>query len=464
MKKTEMLSSTVNLACRFSMAEFAWSLLVLVVVAAFAFVFAPPSAGVASQGNPVACAIWQVFGAAARSGLGESSVQLLSRGCGSVFAGISAAVSFVVVRYFLFLVLRKLRLLEYYRISGRLLIWSLAVALSIALSRAFIDLFVPVTPTTVDVMLGCVVIGLTIHFIRVNHPFLLIVAYALAGVLSALSVTGIVALAVLVTILVVSKNHVAQQRFSKWMTGYGYGGEYAYGSYGVYGTEGAYGFDDTAEVAPTRQDGVKEAQALMAERLRLSLFLFFALGFVATLSLILVFGRSQDVSVRTAFLDWGGCYVAEVKNAMAASKLFFVACCEAIAVVFVLYRFDRLLDAEHYLTASDMVRVILSAMIAAAVLLGIGSGTFSVTDFCAYEIRFVPFAVQVVAGLVILMAVVVFLINMRCRKFIYSEGDVESRAMIRQYSRMGALIVVFFDVSPAVLLAIATFHIRRAYL
>ena len=457
-----MLSSTVNLACRFSAIEFAWSLLVMVLVTAFVFVFAPSSAAVASQGHSVASAIWQALEAAVRSSFGESSLPLLSRGCGSILAGISAAVSFVVIRYFLFLMLRKLRLLEYYRISGRLLIWSFSVALSIAFSRSFVDLFVPVTPRTVNVMFACMVIGLTVYFIRVNHPLILIVAYALAGVLSALSVTGIVALVILVTILVISKNHVTLQRFSKWMTGYGYGGD-AYGAYGAYGEESAYGVDDSAEVA-TRTDGVWETQALMAERLRLSLFLFFVLGFAATLSLIIVFERSSDVSMRTAFFDWVRCYVVEVKSAMAASKLFFVVCCETIAVVFVLYRFDRLLDAEHYLTANDMVRVILSAMIAAAVLLGVGSGTFSVVDFSTYEIRFLPFAVQVVAGLAILMAIVVFLVNMRCRKFVCSKGDSESWKMVRQYSRMGTLIVFFFDVSPVVLLVIATFYFWRAYL
>lgn len=460
MKRTEAMTSTAKLAGRFSVGEYAWSLSLMLVVAVFAFLFAPDPAA-SPMGTCARCSVWQAFGAAMGSVLDEPSRRLLSRGCGSVFAGITAAVCFVAVRYFLFLVLRKLRLLEYYRISGRLMAWSLLVTLSIALSPHFIALFVPITAAAVNVVLCCMAIALTILFIRVNHPLVLIAAYVLAGVLSALSVSGVVVLAAETMVLLVSKNRGAGERLSKLMSGYGYGQEYAYRGYGAYGEGGAYGSYALDDSQDTAAGGILEAHALVAERLRLLLFLFYGMGLVTALAALLVIGRSLDMDVRHVFSDWLGCYVEEAKRAMMVGKLFLVACCEAIAVVFVFCRFDRLLDVEHYLTTSDVIRIVLAILIATGVLLGIGCGFSPFADVCLYEIQVVPFAAQALAGFVILMAVVVFLVNMKCRKFVCVAGDDEVRAMVRRYSWMGIPIVLFFDALPVVLLAIATFHVWR---
>lgn len=366
-------------------------------------------------------------------------------------------------------------MIEYYRIRVRLFYWTLCVVLAISCSRFYIDLFVPVTPRAVLLATSCLAIWLVISFLRLKRPIFLIVEYALLGALSAVSATGFAMLLISSLILFIAKFNIDTTSVAKWVSGlgrgrgYGYGGSYgSYGGYGRYGSSGSsygyYGYADEPEVPETSKADKAEQRALLAERLRLSLILFYCLGFIAMLALLFVCGVASGAGVKELLLEWLGHLWLEVKCTLASSDMMAVVCAVTISVVFVRYRFYRMLDDEYYILTKDVIRLVFAALVAAAGLLGIGLSLVLRGDVSTSGLVFVPLSLQIVAGLVMLMSIIVFLVNMKCRKCMGGDEDFEGDNAVRQFNWMAIPFLLFLDVCPAVLVAFATYDVWRKFL
>ena len=104
MKKEELLSSMESLKYNASWRELAYSAFVMLVTTVFAFFFAPDSSGSfdVTWAGSVVSAVWRRGGECVRDCLGVSSTRLLLQVLGCVFAGGSAAVVFVFIRFMTF--------------------------------------------------------------------------------------------------------------------------------------------------------------------------------------------------------------------------------------------------------------------------------------------------------------------------------------------------------------------------
>lgn len=366
-------------------------------------------------------------------------------------------------------------MIEYYRIRVRLFYWTFCVVLSISCSRFYIDLFVPVTPRAVLLATSCIAIWLVISFLRLKRPIFLIVEYALLGALSAVSATGFAMLLISSLILFIAKFNIDTTSIAKWMSGfghgrgYGYGGNYgSYGGYGGYGSSGNsygyYGYADGLEDSETGKVDKTAQRALLAERLRLSLILFYCLGFIAMLALLFVCGVACGAGVKELLLEWLGNLWLEVKCTLASSDMLAVLCAVTISVVFVRYRFYRMLNDEYYILTKDVIRLVFAALVAAVGLLGIGLKLVLRGDVSTRGLVFVPLSLQIVAGLVLLRSIIVFLVNMKCRKCMVGDEEFEGDNTARQFNWMAIPFLMFLDVCPVIFVAFSTSDIWRKYL
>lgn len=133
-------------------------------------------------------------------------------------------------------------------------------------------------------------------------------------------------------------------------------------------------------------------------------------------------------------------------------------------MVFVRYRFYRMLDDEYYILTKDVIRLVFAALVAAAGLLGIGLSLVLRGDVSTSGLVFVPLSLQIVAGLVMLMSIIVFLVNMKCRKCMGGDEESEGDNAVRQFNWMAIPFLLFLDVCPAVLVAFATYDVWRKFL
>ena len=325
----------------------------------------------------------------------------------------------------------------------------MCVVLSFTLSQFFIELLTPVTQVTVNVVLVSLAVWLSILYLRVKWPIFLCAAFALLGTLSAVSITGVIMLIVVTMIL-----FFAGKSQSQCVSGYGYDHENAYGvGYGSYCvSQDAYGTTPYGEVE-TDEPGLT-ANALLAERFRLLLLLSFIMGFVFTLTLVFGYGMFSGEDVRDIVLQWLSCFGAELKGMLTAVELMALACCVAIAFLFVNYRLARMFDIEYYLKTKDLIRIGIGFFLACVVLICIGRRIPFVAGPCLCEMSVLPLAIQVIASEVILEVAAIFLVNLKCRK-IYPAvtGDVDDTKVVRQYKWMRVLLLLFFDLLPVFLLA-----------
>lgn len=460
MKRQELIAPVETLTHAFSKFEFAYSLLVMFGVALFSFFFASVSVAGAQTDSFVTAGIWHQGGEWLRAYLGDEHLCEYSRCIGCACAGFTAAVFFVVVRHFLFYLIGNLCLIEYYRVHMRLFFWTTCVVLSFTLSQFFIELFIPVTQGTVNVVLVSLVIWLSILSLRMKWTTFLCAAFALLGVLSAVSISGVIMLIVVTMILFFARESISQS-----ISGYGYGHENAYGvGFGSYGVSqdiyGSYGTTQYAEVEMADQ----MANALMAERTRLLLLLSFIMGLVFTLTLVFGYGMFSGASARNIILQWLSCFGAELKGILAAVDLMALACCVTISFLFVNYRLARMFDSEYYLKAKDLFRLGTGFLLACVVLICAGKRMPFVVSTCLREMPLLPLAIQVVASEVMLVVAAIFLVNLKCRKINSVARNADETEAVRQYKWMRTLLLLFFDLLPAFLLATGIVRVWRDFL
>ena len=467
MKRSEALASAATLMYTTRRGGLALSAMIILVVSVFAFLFASDASEVVTAEDFLRNAAWHRVSSWLRSCIGSAStMRLLSRGIGCVAAGVSAAVCYTVVCHFLFFMMKTLRMVEYYRIRYRLLCWTVCVIMSMSLSRAFVNAFVPFTLNALVVILVFVSLGAVIRFLRTNHPTYLIADYFLMGFLSAFSVAGVVVLLASTFVLFIAKIYYARFANMKWIVGCGDSHASVYGAYGRYG-----GYDDYYGCCPRGAEGKKEpldevdliVGEAMTERLRLSVIMFFFLGFVVFSVLLVVCGKALGLSVNSILLDWIGWYAAELKGFMSVNALA-TSCVLAIAVIFASYRYNQMLDEERWLRTRDVFRIAGAAVLAFAVLAGIGQAVPETCGMSRDTGSLVSLAMQGLSCVVILMSVVVFLVNLKCRRVRLAKGSGDGVAEVRQYGRMVVALLLFFDGVPWLLLAFATSYAWRMFL
>ena len=328
-----------------------------------------------------------------------------------------------------------------------------------SVSKFFINVFVPFSLDALILTLACVTIGLVIRFLRTNCPVYLIAGYLLLGALSALSVTGVITLLASMLILLVAKIYYARAANIKWIAGNGNAYSSTCGGYGGYGYGGYPAYADCAE---SENDELGEVQSeAMTERLRLMTIMFIFLGFVAMLVLLVFCGKGMGLSAKDILIDWIGWYVKELDGSVTVN-LVAVFCIQAIALIFATYRYGLMLDEEHWLTAKDVFRIAAAAFVAMVILFEVGQATSAAFGRITCAILLVPIAIQVASCFVIMMSVVIFLVNLKCRRVRQSQrsGDDE----VRLYRRMVIPLLLFFDVAPWLLLAFATSYVWRMFI
>lgn len=461
MKRPELIAPVETLMYAFSKSEFTCSLLVMFVVALLSYFYASDSVAGAPTGSCATAEIWHRGGCWLRAVLGDQQWCVYSRCIGCACAGFVAAVSFVAIRHFLFCLIGKLRVIEYCRVRTRLFSWTMCVVLSFTLSPFFFELLIPVTQGTVNVVLGSLVILLSILFLRVKRPIFLCVAYALLGALSAASITGVIMLIVVSMIL-----FLAKRSMTPCIPGYAYGHENAYGGgYGSYGepqgTYGSYGYGTAQYGAVDESD--RMANAFMAERIRLLLLLCFVMGFVFTLTLVFGYGMLSGAGVKDIVLQWLSCFGAELKGMLAAVELMTLACCVTISFLFVNCRLARMFDIEYCLKLNDLFRLGAGFLLACAILICIGRRVPFVVGACLCETPLLPLAIQVIASEAILEVAAIFLVNLKCRKIHSVTENTDDTKAVRQYKRMRAVLLLFFDLLPVFLLAMGIGRFWRVF-
>lgn len=457
MKRSDLNASIVTLMYGISKFEIVSSLLVMFAVALFSYFFASDSVAGAQAGSSLTTDIWHHGGRWIRAFLGDVQFREFSRVVGCVCAGFAAAVFFVFIRHFLFYFAGGLRMIEYYRIHLRLLFWTVCVVLSFALSQFFIDLFVPVTLGAVNVVLACLIVCMTLFFLRVKRPVFLCAAFVLLGVLTSVSIIGVVMLMIATMILFIASADYRKSS-AQYTSGYGYGHEYSYG--GGYGSHGVsqygYGASDTPTYGAVQMNEFDwVADSLLAERFHLLLLLCLVVGFVATLALVFGYGVYSGLGARDVVLQWLSWFGVELKGVWVSGELMVLTCCVMISFLFVNYRFARMFDVEYYLKVKDFFRLGSGFLLACAVLICIGRRFSFAADACLCGIPLLPLAIQVVAGGVMLQVVAVFLVNLKCRKISSETETADGTNVARQYNGMKVLLLLFFDLLPVFLLAAA---------
>ena len=453
MQRQELIAPVETLMYAFSKSEFVCSLLVFFVVTLLSFFYSSDSVAGAQTGSYVTAGIWHQGCNWLRAVLGDQQWRVYSRCMGCVCAGFTASVCFVAIRHLLFYLIGKLRLVEYCRVRARLFSWTMCVVLSFTLSQFFFELLIPVTQGTVNVVLSSLVIWLSVLFLRVKWPIFLCAAFALLGFLCAMTITGVLMLIIVSIIL-----FLAKRSMTPCIPGYAYGHENAYGGgYGSYGAPqgayGSYGYGTAQYGAVEIDESDRMANAFMAERIRLLLLLCFVLGFVFTLSLVFGYGMLSGAGVKDIVLQWLSCFGAELKEMLAAVELMTLACCVTISFLFVNYRLARMFDIEYCLKLNDLFRLGAGFLLACAILICIGRRVPFVVGACLCETPLLPLVIQVVASEVILEVAAIFLVNLKCRKIHSVTENTDDMKAVRQYKRMRAVLLLFFDLLPAFLLA-----------
>ena len=75
-----------------------------------------------------------------------------------------------------------------------------------------------------------------------------------------------------------------------------------------------------------------------------------------------------------------------------------------------------------------------------------------------------PLAIQVVASEVMLVVAAIFLVNLKCRKINSVARNADETEAVRQYKWMRTLLLLFFDLLPAFLLATGIVRVWRDFL
>lgn len=470
MKREELLCSMESLKYRSSWRELACSAFVMLVTTVFVFFFASDSSGLvdATWTGRVVSAVWHRGGECVRDCLGVSSMRLLLQVLGCVFAGFSSAVVFVFIRFMTFGQLRVLRLIEYYRMRYRLFYWTLCIVFSLSLSQFFIDVFVPVTFQTVLVSMTSLVFFLGILYLQTRRSIFLVMAYALLGVFSALSVAGFVVMLGATAFYAIEtanfERHCAFMSMSGG--GYGYGSQYAntYASYGAsYGKYGggyaSYAYSDDTSTEDRRNLNLS-FNAVFAERLRLTLVFAYFWGFVLAVTIFFSGGVVLGFDLRDVSCDWLKCYVAEFESTVTL-LMIALSCVVIIAGIFILNKFNLMLTEEYYLKTSDVLRLLFGALLGCLVFIGIGR------PFNLFKIdlqrgnMLVPLVIQVVTALEILMPAVVFITSLRCRKYNDMNLNLDEGPVIHRSNWLTFFLLLIFDIVPVALPVISTFYLWR---
>lgn len=458
MRKIDPRASTAMLMHKFSMSEFLWSMVFMFGIISFAFFLLPDS--VADMQTEGKSDVWNFVVHSLLSVFGERTSQLIVHAVGGLFAGIVTVVCFVVTRNMLLQGMRTLRLLDFCRIRFQLMYWMLLLVLSMVLSGTFVNDLACVTSISASVVMSCVAVGFTVLYLRVKRPILLVVVFTTTGALSALTLTGGIVLLISFVILYVPVLRCIWLPTAQWQPGFG-GGVVgmAYGS-----GEIAYGTKYLPLDGGSNEDEKFELYNRFEERMRLSLFLFFFTGFLMMLTLVIGGGMIMGGNLKTVFLDWVGGFSHEFAALISMKDLPVVGCGMMIAMIFVLYRFKRMLNAEYYLTVLDMLRISTGAMIACGVLVGIGRGLILASTQGTCVTWFVTLSIQILACILILMAVVVFLVNVKCRRCRSKPDDSDDGKLVGKYNRMSIPLLLFIDVIPLVLLVAATVRLWQRFL
>lgn len=464
MKREELLCSIETLKYKPSWREWVCFAFVMLITTVFALFFAsdiPDSIDV-TWVSSVVSGMWRRGGEFVRDCLGVSSTRLLLRVLGCVFAGFSAAVIFVFIRFIAFGLLRVLRLIEYYRMRYRMFYWTLCIVLSLSLSQFFVDLFVPLTFQTVLVMMTCTVFFLAILYVQTRRSILLIMAYALLGVFSVLSVAGFVVMLGVTVFYAIETANLARNNVFATTSGYGYGygSQYAgaYASYGQYGG-GYVAYCEDASTEDKRNLKLS-FDAVFAERLRLMLVFAYLGGFALAVGLFFACGVVLGLNLRDISLDWLKCYVAEFGSTV-TMVMIALSCVVTIAGIFIQNRFYLMLTDEYYLKTRDMLRLLVGAFLGCLVFIGIGRPF----NLLKIELQrgnvLVPLVIQVVTALEILMPAVIFITCLRCRRCNDINLNLDEGSEIHRSNWLTFFLLLIFDIVPVALPVISTFYLWR---
>lgn len=427
MKRDKLLCSVESLKYESSWRELACAAFVVLVTAVFAFFFASDSSDSidVTWAGSIVSAVWHMGGECVCNCLGKNS-RLFLRVLGCGFAGFSAGVIFVFIRFMLLGRLRVLRVLDYYRMQYRLFYWTLCIVLALSFSRSFVDLFIPVSFQTILVIVTCLVISLGILYLRLSSSIFLILAYVLSGVFSAVSLAGVVVMLLMTGFYVVE----------------------------VY-------FEKKGSLNGRSCNLSLSSDAFYSERLRLMLVFGYSLGFIITLGVFFSIGAALGLNLKDSICDWLKCYVAEFEST-ATWVMLVLLCAVTIAGIFILNRFNLMLTVEYYLKTCDVIRLMAGVFGGCLVLFGIGWQLNSLKIVLQVGNVLVPLAIQCVAAMEILMAVVIFMNCLRCRKGNDMNEEFDEGLVIHHRSKwLTFFLLLIFDIVPVALPVISTSYTWR---
>ena len=291
-------------------------------------------------------------------------------------------------------------------------------------------------------------------------------AYALLGAFSALSVAGFVVMLVVTAFYAIEMANFKRNNDLEEAARceYGHGAHYGYAyvpSYGTYGgAYGSYGYASYGEDESAKDNrNLKFSfDAILAERLRLTLVFAYILGVVFAVVFFFSCGVALGLNLRDVSYDWLKCYVVEFESTVTLVTIA-LSCVVTIAGIFIFNRFNLMLTDEYYLKTSDVLRLLVGAFVGCLVFLCIGRSFTMLKIELLKGNALVPLVILVVTALEILMAVAIFITSLKCRKCM--NCDLDEGSAIRRLNWVTFFLLLIFDIVPVALLVISTFYVWR---